>query len=283
MTKPRPSQSKTLLSAAQYDKFARFLEARLGITLGVNKQYLVSSRLSKVMRDFSYEDINIFIDQVVSQQNPNVSTGALEAMTTNETFWFRDEYPYQILAKHLLPNLASQKNKLRIWSSACSFGQEPYSIAMVIAEFQRQYPTAFANGVEIVASDVSQQVLDFAKQGEYDELAINRGLPTQMLQRYFESGVSNKACISAAIRSRVTFKKLNLLDSIAHLGSFDIVFCRNVLIYFEAERKANILQKISALLHNEGALLLGASESINGAEQHLRLKKCEQGLYYSKA
>lgn len=270
------------VSDRSYERFSRFLSQRLGITLGDNKQYLVNSRLTLVMREFSSTDINAFIEMVVSEQNTVLTERALESMTTNETFWFRDEYPYHILSDELLPALAKSQSKLRIWSSACSYGQEPYSIAMIVSEYQRQHPGAFHQGVEILASDISKKVLSFAQEGIYDELAIARGLPSVMQEKYFCRCDGNRLRVKPSIQSLVSFKQINLLDSFYSLGKFDVIFCRNVLIYFDAQNKASILQKLSALLPSHGSLMLGAAESITGAEQQLKMEKCQRGLYYSK-
>ncbi|MFC4699956.1 CheR family methyltransferase [Glaciecola siphonariae] len=270
------------LNDVSYGQFARFLAQRLGITLGENKQYLVSSRLSMVMREFDALDINEFIARAIDGKNTSLTERALESMTTNETFWFRDEYPYQILANDLLPAIAKTTQKLRIWSSACSYGQEPYSIAMVISEFKRRQPSAFSAGVEIIASDISQKVLKFASDGIYDELAIARGLPTAMQDRYFSRVDKSKLKVNESIKSMVSFKRVNLLDSFYALGKFDIIFCRNVLIYFDADNKASILQKLAALLPADGAVMLGAAESVSGAEDVLKMEKCARGLYYRR-
>lgn len=270
------------LEDARYAEFARFLATRLGIILGDNKQYLVKSRLSTTMREFESVDINSFITMAISGRNPKLTERALESMTTNETFWFRDEYPYQILSTTLLPMLAKRQQKLRIWSSACSYGQEPYSIAMMILEYKKLNPSAFAYGIEIVASDISQQVLNDAKAGCYDELAIARGLPEAMQRTYFSRCDKNRLCVSEPLRKMVTFKRANLLDNLAGHGQFDVVFCRNVLIYFDHQTKASILQKIAALLPSTGALILGAAESIAGAEDALQMQKCPRGLYYTR-
>jgi chemotaxis protein methyltransferase CheR len=272
----------TALDNARYAEFAGFLAKRLGIILGDNKQYLVKSRLSSTMREFESEDINSFIATAVSGRNAKLTERALECMTTNETFWFRDEYPYQILSTALLPMLAKRQQKLRIWSSACSYGQEPYSIAMMILEYKKLNPSAFAYGIEIIASDISQKVLDAAQTGCYDELAIARGLPEAMQRTYFSRCDKNRLCVSESLRKMVTFKRANLLDNFSAHGQFDVIFCRNVLIYFDNQTKASILQKIAALLPSTGALILGAAESIVGAEDVLQMQKCPRGLYYTR-
>lgn len=270
------------VSTAKYAQFSQFLAERLGIVLGENKQYLVNSRLSLLMREFNATNINSLIDLAVSGRDSALTERVLDSMTTNETFWFRDEYPYQILNNTLLNLVATHRKKLRIWSSACSYGQEPYSIAMTVLEYQRQHPGAFSQGIEILASDISKRVLKFAQEGIYDELAIARGLPKDMQKKYFDHIDSNKLQVSPLLKNLVTFRQVNLMDSFYPLGNFDIIFCRNVLIYFDSGTKAKILQKFSALLPNYGAVLLGSAESISGAEDVLKMEKCPRGLYYSK-
>jgi chemotaxis protein methyltransferase CheR len=153
---------------------------------------------------------------------------------------------------------------------------------MTVLEYQRQHPGAFPQGVEILASDISQRVLNFAKDGIYDELAIARGLPRDMQVKYFSQIDPKKQQVQSSIRSLVTFRQANLMDSFHSFGQFDVIFCRNVLIYFDSVNKAKILQKLSALLPEHGAILLGAAESISGAEDFLKMEKCPRGLYYSK-
>lgn len=276
------SAIRSEVTAPKYSLFASFLAEHVGITLGDNKQYLVNSRLAAVMREFDATDINVFIDMIMSKHNAQLTERALESMTTNETFWFRDEYPYQILSNILLDKLAKQGRKLRIWSSACSYGQEPYSIAMTVLEYQRQHPGSFAQGFEILATDISQRVLSFAKQGIYDELAIARGLPSAMQDKYFSPVDKNKLQVKPVLSALVNYRQVNLMDSFYSFGKFDIIFCRNVLIYFDNLNKAKILQKLSASLPDHGAMLLGAAESITGAEDSLKMEKCSRGLYYSK-
>lgn len=263
-------------------QFSAFLEKHLGITLGDNKQYLVNSRLSLVMREFAAEDINRFIEQVVTGNNAQLTERALDCMTTNETFWFRDEYPYQILSNELLTAIAKTRKKLRIWSSACSYGQEPYSIGMTVLEYQRHNPGTFSGGIEIIASDISKRVLEVAKVGIYDELSIARGLPRAMQAKYFTHMDNNKLKVNPSLRQLVSFRQANLMENFYSLGSFDVIFCRNVLIYFDNANKAKILQKLSALLPDHGALILGAAESIGEAADVLEMQKCARGLYYTK-
>ena len=270
------------VSQVAYSAFSRYLIANSGLVLGDAKQYLVRSRLTPIMRQFDYDDINNLLNDTVAGRNSRLSAACIEAMTTNETLWFRDQYPFHILTNLLLPNLAMKKASLRIWSCACSTGQEPYSIAMTIAEFQQKHPQSFRNGVEILATDISAEVLKHAEQATYDQLSLSRGLPSHMMSKYMQQINEQEMMLKPGIRQLVKFRALNLLDKFNDLGQFDIVFCRNVLIYFDTAHKTKVLQNISACLPQGGALMLGASESLAGADKLFDLSIQPAGLYYVK-
>ena len=270
------------LSPISYEKFCHFLYSKTGIVLGQTKQYLVRSRMVPLMRDFATSDINSLIQNVISQRNRLLTQAALEAMTTNETLWFRDNYPFEILRSAILPKLVQKQDRLRIWSAASSTGQEAYSIAMTIAEFLRVNRGAFNRGIEIIGTDLSTAVIKTASTGTYDTLSLNRGLNDDFKRRYFTLNSDQSMTINADIRKWVSFRHFNLTSSFAAFGKFDIVFCRNVLIYFDAERKTVILQDISACLQSEGTLLLGASESLGGASDKFKMITQPTGLYYRK-
>ena len=167
------------VSPASYLKFREFLEKQCGIVLGDNKQYLVRSRLASLLYKHKYESADELIDVVVKGFDRTLLQNVIDAMTTNETLWFRDNYPFDLLVKELLPTLSAKNQKLRIWSAACSSGQEPYSIAMSVLEYQRQRPGALRAGVEIVATDLSSEMLQKCELGIYDELSLARGLSPQ--------------------------------------------------------------------------------------------------------
>ena len=270
------------LSPDSYYKFRQFLEKQCGIVLGENKQYLVRSRLASLLYKFHYNSTDELINAVVTGYDRNLLQSVIDAMTTNETLWFRDNYPFDLLVRDILPELAKKNRKIRIWSAACSSGQEPYSIAMSVLEFQRMRPGALRYGVEIIATDLSSEMLNKCKLGVYDELSLARGLSPQRRQTFFETHASGQMQIKAEVRNMVTFRSLNLLGSYAALGRFDVVFCRNVLIYFSSEIKLKILQQIAAQLQPEGILFLGASESISAASSTYSMVKCNPGLYYKK-
>ena len=270
------------VSPASYLKFREFLEKQCGIVLGENKQYLVRSRLASLLYKHKYESADELIDVVVRGFDRALLQSVIDAMTTNETLWFRDNYPFDLLVNNLLPSLSSKNQRVRIWSAACSSGQEPYSIAMSVLEYQRQRPGALRAGVEIVATDLSSEMLQKCELGLYDELSLARGLSPQRRQTFFQQGDNGMMQVKPEVRRMVTFKSLNLLTNYASLGRFDIVFCRNVLIYFSADVKQRILQQIAGQLQPEGILFLGASESISAASSTYSMVKCHPGLYYQK-
>ncbi len=270
------------VSPQRYQQFGQFLEQQCGIVLGDNKQYLVRSRLSPLLYQYEYNAIDDLIAATIANSNRALLQSVIDAMTTNETLWFRDSYPFDMLKQSLLPSLATKNKRIRIWSAACSSGQEPYSIAMSVLEYQRQKPGAFAQGVEIVATDLSANMLTRCESGLYDELSLARGLSAARREQFFTPHSSGQMQVIAPVRRMVSFRSLNLLHSYAGQGRLDIVFCRNVLIYFAPEIKQRILQQIAAQLQPGGILFLGASESIGAASELFTMEKCPPGLYYQR-
>lgn len=264
-----------------YEAFRHFLERRCGIVLGDSKQYLVRSRLSPVVKRLGYESINAYIDAVVGG-NRELQVESVEAMTTNETLWFRDDYPFKLLEDELLSRFANKTSSFRIWSAACSSGQEAYSIAMTILSFQKKNSGSFRAGIDILGTDISEEMLQKCRAAEYDSLAISRGLPQQCKSEFFEPTANDKLRLVSKVRTLAKFKPLNLLESYNSVGRFDVIFCRNVLIYFSPEVKKQILQKIAACLQDDGILFLGASESISDLTDQFTMVRCSPGLYYTK-
>ncbi len=265
-----------------FEQFRTFLEKACGILLGSNKQYLVSSRLNKLMEQNGIKTLGELVQRMQGLPRSGLREQVVDAMTTNETLWFRDAYPFEVLKNRVLPELlkANPAQRLRIWSAAASSGQEPYSLSMSIDEFERSNLGQLRAGVQIVATDLSSSMLLACKSAEYDSLAIGRGLSQERLQRYFDPNEGGRWAVKPAIRSRVEFRALNLLDSYASLGKFDIVFCRNVLIYFSAEVKRDILLRIHSTLKPGGYLFLGASEALNGLPDHYQMVQCSPGIIY---
>jgi chemotaxis protein methyltransferase CheR len=273
------------IGAQEYLVFCQFLEHQCGIVLGDNKQYLVRSRLSPLVAKYNIDSVSALIVKVTANRDVQLHNAVINAMTTNETLWFRDTYPFDILKHTLLPTYAPLRTPLRIWSAACSSGQEAYSIAMIIAEYKRQHPGAFMGGVQIVGTDISSDMIKHCKAAQYDSIALSRGLSEARKAQFFESseapGSVNRR-LKMEIRKMVIFMPINLLDSFCKVGKFDMVFCRNVLIYFSTRSKQKILQKIAACLPPEGPLFVGASESLSSLSTQFSMLRCHPGLYYTK-
>jgi chemotaxis protein methyltransferase CheR len=269
---------------AEFDQFRQFLEDACGISLGDNKQYLVTNRMRRLMDDHKITNFGELVRNLRLGINRKLKEQVIDAMTTNETFWFRDIYPYEHLKNTLIPQLMAPNNKtigpIRIWSAACSSGQEPYSISMMIEEFKLKNMGNLPRQVQIVATDLSTTVLEQARSGIYDKLSVMRGLSNERLDRFFEKMPQGNWKVKSLLRERIDFRPINLMDSYAALGKFDIVFCRNVLIYFNADLKRQILQKIHASLKPQGVLYLGSSEGLAGAADLFEMVRCDPGILY---
>lgn len=275
--------SSNQLDDRSYDQFRTFLEQQCGIVLGVNKQYLVKSRLAPLMVKFGIDSLAALVEKTLSPMERKLRASVIDAMTTNETLWFRDEYPFKLLKNNVLSELAKTQNSLKIWSAASSSGQEPYSIAMSILEFQKKNPGSFRHGVSIVATDISTTMLEHCKYAHYDSLALSRGLSEERKREFFEQGDNGMMKVKDHVKKLVNFRQLNLLNSYSLMGRFDIVFCRNVLIYFSPEIKTQIISQIHDVLNPNGHLFLGASESLTGLSNKYNMLRCSPGIIYQKA
>lgn len=269
------------LSDEIYKQFANFLEVQCGIVLGDNKQYLVKSRLIPLISQFNMESLADLIEQAMSNRNRQLRTTVIDAMTTNETLWFRDRYPFQLLSTKLYPEFQSKKKSIKIWSAASSSGQEAYSIAMTTLEYKRSKLASDFN-VQIVGTDISDSMLAQCKAGEYDMLALSRGLSEDRKRQFFDRkpGDSGSMVVKPEVKKLTSFRSLNLLDSYATLGKFDIIFCRNVLIYFSSDIKSKILNQFASSLNPGGYLILGASESLSGLTDKFDMVRCNPGIIY---
>ncbi len=268
------------ISTRDYDLFRRFLEEACGIVLGENKQYLVASRLNRLLRELEIESVGELISRVEKTPNSKLHERIIDAMTTNETLWFRDNHPYSLLKDLLLPEIAKNKpSQVRIWSAACSSGQEPYSISMIVQEYLQSRPGSLPNKFQIVGTDISPTMLNSAKQGEYDSLALSRGLSPERKKRFFTQD-GDIWQVKDDIRKRVRFNDLNLMNDFNSLGKFDIVFCRNVLIYFSTELKRDILRRVSQVLVPGGFLFLGSTETIANYSSDFETVRHQGGIVY---
>ncbi|KXF81281.1 CheR family methyltransferase [Enterovibrio coralii] len=263
----------------EYRDFCKYLEAKCGIVLGDSKQYLVRSRLSPLLSRYSLSSMTELFQLVLSNRNRDLAVAAIDAMTTNETLWFRDGYPFEVLANRLLPELAQSKRPIKIWSAASSSGQEPYSMAMTIQEVQAKKPGMLGN-VSITGTDISSTMLENCRAGVYDNLALSRGLSPERKRQFFEDAGDGRMKVKDTLKRMVTFKPQNLMDSYGMLGKFDIIFCRNVLIYFSPEMKSQVLNQMANSLNPGGYLLLGASESLTGLTDRFEMIRCNPGIIY---
>ena len=267
-----------LISATEYDQFQQKLEQYSGIKLGDNKEYLITSRLRRLFESEGFTTLAEL--NTAMERNLTLKGLVIDAMTTNETLWFRDDHPFRIFSDKLLPELAKTRRPIRIWSAACSTGQEPYSLSIAVEEFKRKNPGALTGDVKIIATDISPTALDIAKEGIYPQLALKRGMGDAHLKQYFTQQGDDEWKINAEIQRRIEFRSINLQTSFGALGKFDIVFCRNVLIYFSADSKLDILKRIHGTLNEDGHLFVGASEAVNQLSNMYRMQQFTPGISY---
>jgi chemotaxis protein methyltransferase CheR len=261
----------------EYEYLRKLLKERSGLDLSADKQYLVESRLIPLARKAGLMGIGELVQKIKSGSDA-LTVDAIEAMTTNETFFFRDKIPFDHLRQTVLPELLqarSGRRSLRIWCAASSTGQEPYSIAMCLKEFSAQL---IGWRVEIIATDLSLGVLEKARAGIFSQFEVQRGLPIQLLVKHFRQ-VGELWQINADIRAMVQHRQLNLLQDFSHLGSFDVIFCRNVLIYFDQDTKIGVFNRLARSLEADGVLALGAAESVVGMTDAFKPFPERRGLY----
>ena len=269
------------MTPLDYEFLRKFLKERSGLDLSSDKQYLVESRLTPLARRAGLSGIAEIVQKMKAGSEALISDVA-EAMTTNETFFFRDKIPFDNLREAILPMMLqsrASRRSLRIWCSASSTGQEPYSIAMCLKEIS----SALAGWrIEILATDLSQAVLEKSKAGIFSQFEVQRGLPIQMLVKHFTQ-VGELWQINADIRAMVQHRQFNLLQDFSHLGTFDVIFCRNVLIYFDQEAKAGIFDRLARAIEPDGVLTLGAAESVVGISDAFMPYPERRGLYRPNA
>ena len=251
-----------VLSPAEFEYLRTLVKTEAGIDLGPDKHYLVDSRLRSLAISHGFSDPWALLKAMKATPSPKLVAGVIDAMTTNETFFFRDRTPFDQLRTTIAPAILKARpgRPIRVWSAACSTGQEPYSIAMTIEEMARQTPGL---RTEILATDLSQRCLDQAKAGVYTDFEVGRGLSPEVLGRYFErDGVNWR--VGAKLKGPVTFRQVNLMSDFSRIGTMDVIFCRNVLIYFDKETRRTILDRMLKVLAPEGYLILGGSETVLG-------------------
>ena len=261
-----------------FSLLATLLKDQSGLVLTTDKVYLLESRLMPVARQFGMKSLEELAQAIRLKKDSRIVPAVVEAMTTNESLFFRDMKPFEQLKRLVLPKLMETRQatkRIRIWSAACSSGQEPYSIAMMLRE---EKATFGGWKIEMLATDLAQNMIDRAKEGVYSQFEVQRGLPITMLVKYFKQE-GDKWRVDPALRENIQFRTYNLLHDLTPLGQFDVVFCRNVLIYFDQPTKAKVLEAISKRMAPDGVLYLGGAETVLGISDKFQPIPGERGLY----
>ncbi len=266
------------MTPQDFDYLRKLLRDRSGLVLSAEKQYLAESRLLPIARKHSLANLTELVGKLKGPLAVPLTVEVIEAMTTNETFFFRDKLPFEHVRDIIMPALIAaraREKRIRIWCAAAASGQEPYSLAMILKGMN----AALAGfRVEIIATDLSGDVLDKAKAGIYSQFEVQRGLPIQQLVKFFTQ-VGQVWQIAPEIRAMVQFRPLNLLNDFSALGTFDLVFCRNVLIYFDQETKIGVFNRIAKQMPGDGFLVLGAAETVVGLTEAFKPMPDKRGLY----
>jgi chemotaxis protein methyltransferase CheR len=260
-----------------YEYLRKLLKDQSGLDLSADKQYLIESRLVPLSRKAGLQGIPELVQKMKAGSQSLVAQ-VVEAMTTNETFFFRDKVPFDHFRQAIMPEVLkarAARRSIRIWCAAGSTGQEPYSLAMCLKEMESQL-AGFR--VEIIATDLSQEVLEKSRAGLYSQFEVQRGLPIQLLVKYFKQ-TGEFWQINPDIRAMVQHRQLNLLHDFSQLGTFDIIFCRNVLIYFDQDTKINIFNRLAKGMEQDGFLVLGAAETVVGLTDAFKPYPDKRGLY----
>ena len=266
------------MSPQDFEFISAIIRERSGLVLSKEKIYLLESRLAPITRSRGLKSVDELIAEVRNGAGEALIIDVVEAMTTNETYFFRDDSPFTEFRDFVVPTMYAARGglkRLRIWCAACSTGQEPYSLAMILKDAPAKFD-GWRN--EIIATDLSNEALGKAKVGLYSQFEVQRGLPVLMLMKYFKQ-LNETWQIDSAIRAMVSFKNLNLLDRFDSLGVFDVVFCRNVLIYFDADTKRAVLDKIRERMPDDGILFMGGSETVVGISECFRRVEGHRGVY----
>ena len=266
------------MTPQDYEYLRRLLKTRSGLMLSAEKHYLVESRLLPVARKNGLFNLTGLVAKLRGPNSALLIVDVVEAMTTNESFFFRDKVPFEHFRDAIIPALMAARaatRRIRIWCAAAATGQEPYSLAIALKEMGKDLR---GWKVEILASDLSVEVLEKAKSGIYSQFEVQRGLPALMLIKYF-SQVGEAWQIAPEIRGMVKFMPLNLLNDFTHLGRFDLVLCRNVLIYFDQATKIGVLERIAGITERDGFLMLGGAETVVGLTDRFKPLPDKRGVY----
>jgi len=265
-----------------YDYLRKLLKERSGLVLSADKEYLVESRLLPVARKVGLASLGELVKALMLSNAEALMTAVVEAMTTNESFFFRDKIPFDHFRSTIMPALIAARRtsrSIRIWCAAASTGQEPFSLGMCLKEMERDIA---GYRIELMATDLSNEVLEKARQGLYSQFEVQRGLPIQLLIKHFTQ-VGDLWQIAPELRAMVKYRQLNLLSDFSQLGTFDLVFCRNVLIYFDQKTKIDVLNRLARVIASDGYLVLGAAETVVGLADSFKVIADKRGLYMPNA
>lgn len=270
------------MKVQDFDIYKNMLYAKSGYVITTDKSYLLESRLAPVIKKHNIENMEALTNKLRDTPPQTLIDDIVDAMTTNETMFFRDQKPFDKFRDVVVPTIMKAKGPgctIRIWSAACSSGQEPYCLALLIKENAAKW-----GGVkfELIATDISNDILDQAKAGTYTQFEVQRGMPITMLVKYFTQN-GDKWTIKDDIKSMVKFQKFNLLDSMDQFGTFDVIYCRNVLIYFDQQTKGKILEKMAKRLFKHGYLFMGGAETVLGITTAFKPLEGERGVYILNA
>jgi len=266
-----------MLKPEDFDFVSKLIKSRSGLVLTQDKFYLLESRLMPIARKRGLKDLGELIGALRSMDRTLVED-VVEAMTTNESFFFRDTKPFDQFRHVVLPHMIkarASKRHLRIWCAAASSGQEPYSLAMILQDFASQLA---GWRIDIIGTDISREILNKARAGLYSQFEVQRGLPITLLVKHFQKA-EDMWQISADLRSKVQYREFNLLEDLKSLGQFDVVYCRNVLIYFDQPTKTDVLSRISAQMPDDGFLFLGGAETVLGISDKFKPLARQRGIY----
>jgi chemotaxis protein methyltransferase CheR len=266
------------ISINAFETFAALLRSRSGLVIGSDKIYLLETRLAGMLKRERLADLNTLADRLRRPGADALAREVVEAMTTNESFFFRDDKPFQHFRTQALPRALAARSPastVRIWSAAASSGQEAYSLAMILSECKAMIGN---RKVEILGTDIAREPLARAREGLYTQFEVQRGLPVQMLMRYFRKEETAWR-LSESVRAMAQFREFNLLGDLRPLGRFDVVFCRNVLIYFDHDTKRRVLEGIAGQMAADGVLYLGGAETVLGITPRFAPLPAERGVY----
>jgi chemotaxis protein methyltransferase CheR len=266
------------MKVADFELYKSLLYDKSGLVITPDKSYLLDSRLTPIAKKWNYPSLDMMTLQLRAIPDPKLVKDIVEAMTTNETSFFRDTKPFTLFQETVLPHMIqarAAKKTIRIWCAASSSGQEPYSLSMILKDKEAQLK---GWRFEIIATDLSEDILAQARKATYSQFEVQRGLPIQYLMKYFTQ-VGETWQLKDEIKSMVKFSTFNLLDEMTRMGQFDIIFCRNVLIYFDEKTKGGILGKMEKQLEKDGFLLLGGAETVLGITDKFVPMPDKRGLY----